>query len=65
MLWPVFVITVVVVLSVVIRITSRVGLGTGDVNEGSEMEKGGSKEAEDEEVVSGRGSSNVVVWRME
>lgn len=60
MLWPVFII-VVVILSVVMRMASRTGPRVGKVNGGSEMEKVEIKEAEDEKVISGRGSSNVVV----
>ena len=64
MLWLVF-ITAIVILSVLIRMASRTGPRTRDVNEGSEVEKGRMKEAEDEEVISRRGSSSVVVWRVE
>lgn len=64
MFWLVFVV-VVVVLSVVVRMVSRAGLRTGDGNGGWEMENGGMKEGEDGEVMSGGGSSNVVVGRVE
>ena len=52
----------IVVLVVVIRMVSGAGLRTRDVNEGSEMEKGGKG---GEAMVMRRGSGSVGVWRVE
>ena len=64
MLWLVF-ISAIAILSVVIRMASRTGPRTGDVNEGSEMEKGSIKEAKEEEMIFRRRSGSVGVWRVE
>lgn len=64
MFWLVF-ITAIVILSGLIWMASRTGPRTRDVNEGSEMEKGRMKEAEDDEVNSRRENSSVLVWRVE
>ena len=55
----------VAVLVVVVRMASRTAPRTRDVNEESEMEKGGKWGGEEEAVVLRRGSGSVGVWRVE
>lgn len=63
-LWLIF-ITAIATLFVVFRMVFRSGPRARDVNEGSEMEKGRTMEAKEEEMMLRRRSSSMGVWRVE